>query len=57
MKVIGFGVENEVPYWLVQNSWGKSWGIEGGFFKIRRGTNECSFERFVYTGFPDLQSV
>ena len=28
VKVIGFGVQNSTDYWLVQNSWGSSWGTE-----------------------------
>jgi len=53
VKVVGFGVQNNVDYWLVQNSWGPRWG-ENGFFKIRRGVDECFFEALVYTGFPAL---
>jgi hypothetical protein len=34
-----------VPYWLLQNSWGKGFG-EGGFFKMRRGTDECGLETY-----------
>ncbi|XKL62024.1 hypothetical protein PGB90_001857 [Kerria lacca] len=43
VKVVGWGVENGTKYWHVANSWSKDWG-EDGFFRIRRGTNECSFE-------------
>lgn len=39
LLVMGFGAEEGVDYWLVQNSWGTSWG-QGGFAKIRRGS--CS---------------
>jgi cathepsin B len=43
VKVVGWGVEAGTPYWLVANSWGPTWGLSG-YFKIRRGTNECGFE-------------
>ncbi|XP_042886992.1 uncharacterized peptidase C1-like protein F26E4.3 [Penaeus japonicus] len=42
-RVMGVGI---VKYWLAENSWGSGWG-ERGYFKIRRGTNECGIESFV----------
>lgn len=33
VKAIGWGVEFETNYWLIQNSWGSSWG-ESGYFRI-----------------------
>jgi len=53
VKIIGWGVENSVDYWLVQNSWGPNWGLNG-FFKIQRGVDECFVEALVYTGYPAL---
>ncbi|XP_075215934.1 cathepsin B-like cysteine proteinase 4 [Lycorma delicatula] len=49
VRVLGWGVENEVKYWLAANSWGSRWG-ESGTFKIIRGTNECSFESYIVAG-------
>jgi hypothetical protein len=53
VKIIGWGVENGVKYWLVANSWNADWG-DHGFFKIIRGVDECGFEdeiRFALFGF------
>ena len=31
------------PFWLVINSWGKDWGMNG-VFMIAQGINECKIE-------------
>lgn len=51
VRIIGWGTENGIPYWLVANSWNETWGLNG-YFKIRRGTNECDFESEIYAGIP-----
>lgn len=51
IKVLGWGVENSVPYWLVANSWNVEWG-DKGFFKIFRGKNECGIESGMVAGLP-----
>jgi len=47
VKVIGWGTLNKVPYWLAQNSWGPTWGLNG-FFMI--GTSQCGFDQNFYAG-------
>jgi len=48
VRVVGYGEEKGVKYWLCANSWGVKFG-QGGFFKIRRGTNECGIEFNYFT--------
>lgn len=44
IQIIGWNVSSSgVPYWICQNQWGTSWGING-YFYIRRGTNEANIE-------------
>ncbi|XP_053212328.1 cathepsin B-like [Panonychus citri] len=53
IKIIGWGTENGTDYWLVANSWNDYWG-DKGYFKIRRGNNECGIEDDVVAGLPKL---
>lgn len=51
VRMIGWGVENGTPYWLIANSWNTNWG-DKGTFKILRGKNECNIESSIVVGIP-----
>lgn len=53
IEIVGWGNEGGKKYWIVKNSWGSEWGING-YFKMIRGTNNCKIEENVMTGVPDF---
>lgn len=52
VKIVGWGIENATKYWKVQNSWNPYWG-ENGYFRIKRGNNECGIEDQVTANSPN----
>lgn len=42
VNIIGYGSN----YWIVRNSWGTGWGMQG-YFQIASGVNKCNIESFV----------
>ncbi|KAI6190842.1 hypothetical protein M3Y97_00162800 [Aphelenchoides bicaudatus] len=57
VRLVGWGEQDGVPYWLIANSWNSAWGIENGFFKIVRGTNHCGIESEILAGSVDLKRL
>ncbi|XP_076012041.1 cathepsin B [Genypterus blacodes] len=51
IKMLGWGEEEGVPYWLCANSWNTDWG-DNGFFKILRGEDHCGIESEIVGGLP-----
>ncbi|CAN6804857.1 unnamed protein product [Brassica oleracea var. botrytis] len=57
VKLIGWGTSDDgEDYWLLANQWNRSWG-DDGYFKIKRGTNECGIEHGVVAGLPSERNV
>jgi cathepsin B len=49
VKILGWGTESGLNYWICANSWGTSWG-ESGYFRIAFG--ECNIDSTVYGCIP-----
>jgi cathepsin B len=56
VSVVGWGEETQdginVPYWLIRNSWGISWGMKG-FFKMQRNLTDIQLEQNCCAMIPD----
>lgn len=40
VQLVGYNKAEEVPYWIIRNSWNTDWGI-GGYMYLAMGSNLC----------------
>ncbi|XP_066261464.1 cathepsin B-like [Euwallacea similis] len=53
VRILGWGVEDDVKYWIVANSWNEHWGANG-YFRIIRGRDEMGIESTIDAALPDF---
>ncbi|XP_045535810.1 thiol protease aleurain [Papilio machaon] len=52
MLIVGYGVENGTPYWIIKNSYSENWG-DSGYLKLIRGKNACAL--LFYTALAEVE--
>ncbi|XP_070553706.1 cathepsin O-like [Ptychodera flava] len=48
VQVIGYDTAGQIPYYIVRNSWGPKWGLDG-YLRVRIGGNVCGIASRVST--------
>ncbi|KAJ5076058.1 cysteine proteinase [Anaeramoeba ignava] len=47
--LVGWNFDGETPYWIVKNSWGTSWGMNG-YIWMKEGINICGISDYAFYG-------
>lgn len=48
LVLVGYGDNKDHDFWLIKNSWGPKWGING-YFMLKRGANKCGINLWATT--------
>ncbi|UJR14988.1 hypothetical protein I4U23_001966 [Adineta vaga] len=46
VQLVGYGMNEDTPYWILKNSWGVNWGNRG-YIYLKRGSNTCGIANVV----------
>ena len=55
VSIVGWGIENNIPYWVIRNTWGTNWS-DNGYVRIRNDNNTLELNDMdnnpVYSAYP-----
>jgi len=51
VEIVGWNTDSHGEYWIIKNSWGAGWGLEG-YFQIY--TDQAGISDYAVAGTPDL---
>jgi cathepsin X len=55
VSIVGWGIENNIPYWIIRNTWGTNYA-NGGYVKVRNDNNSLGLNDMqnnpIYGAYP-----